>query len=358
MNLLNNSFTNYMFLDNYVWEWILAIVITLTIYAFLVFIKKVAEKRLKTFAQKTSTNLDDYLLEMLSSISKIFIFLSAINIGSNIVTLNENVNSVLGHAFLLILFWQITRWIVLVTNIIFTRYKKIKETNDDMHGVTAINGLTAISKFIIWLIFLMLAMDNLGVDITALVAGLGIGGLAIALAAQSILGDLFASLTIMIDKPIAIGDYVVVDNFMGNVKAIGIKSTKLESLTGEEIIISNSDLLNSRLRNYHQSRMKKRRSSMKIGIVYETNSNDLKRIQEILREIVKSNPKTEYIRAIFTNFGDFSLDFELTYNVLSPDYETLTEINHEIRLKIFETFEKEGLKFAYPTRTVHLTKEN
>ncbi len=358
MNLLNNSFTNYMFLDNYVWEWILAIVITLTIYAFLVFIKKVAEKRLKTFAQKTSTNLDDYLLKMLSSISKIFIFLSAINIGSNIVTLNENVNSVLGHAFLLILFWQITRWIVLVTNIIFTRYKKIKETNNDMHGVTAINGLTAISKFIIWLIFLMLAMDNLGVDITALVAGLGIGGLAIALAAQSILGDLFASLTIMIDKPIAIGDYVVVDNFMGNVKAIGIKSTKLESLTGEEIIISNSDLLNSRLRNYHQSRMKKRRSSMKIGIVYETNSNDLKRIQEILREIVKSNPKTEYIRAIFTNFGDFSLDFELTYNVLSPDYETLTEINHEIRLKIFETFEKEGLKFAYPTRTVHLTKEN
>ncbi|MDC0897158.1 mechanosensitive ion channel family protein [Desulfobacterota bacterium] len=345
-------------MDNYVWEWILAIVITLTIYAFLVFIKKIAEKRLKTFAQKTSTNLDDYLLKMLSSISKIFIFLSAINIGSNIVTLNENVNSVLGHAFLLILFWQITRWIVLVTNIIFTRYKKIKETNNDMHGVTAINGLTAISKFIIWLIFLMLAMDNLGVDITALVAGLGIGGLAIALAAQSILGDLFASLTIMIDKPIAIGDYVVVDNFMGNVKAIGIKSTKLESLTGEEIIISNSDLLNSRLRNYHQSRMKKRRSSMKIGIVYETNSNDLKRIQEILREIVKSNPKTEYIRAIFTNFGDFSLDFELTYNVLSPDYETLTEINHEIRLKIFETFEKEGLKFAYPTRTVHLTKEN
>ena len=358
MNLLNNSFTNYMFLDNYVWEWILAIVITLTIYAFLVFIKKIAEKRLKTFAQKTSTNLDDYLLEMLSSISKIFIFLSAINIGSNTVTLNENVNSVLSHAFLLILFWLITRWIVLVTNIIFTRYKKIKETNNDMHGVTAINGLTAISKFIIWLIFLMLAMDNLGVDITALVAGLGIGGLAIALAAQSILGDLFASLTIMIDKPIAIGDYVVVDNFMGNVKAIGIKSTKLESLTGEEIIISNSDLLNSRLRNYHQSRMKKRRSSMKIGIVYETNSNELKRIQEILREIVKSNPKTEYIRAIFTNFGDFSLDFELTYNVLSPDYETLTEINHEIRLKIFETFEKEGLKFAYPTRTVHLTKEN
>ncbi len=358
MNLLNNSFTNYMFLDNYVWEWILAIAITLTIYAFLVFIKKIAEKRLKTFAQKTSTNLDDYLLEMLSSISKIFIFLSAINIGSNIVTLNENVNSVLSHAFLLILFWQITRWIVLVTNIIFTRYKKLKETNNDMHGVTAINGLTAISKFIIWLIFLMLAMDNLGVDITALVAGLGIGGLAIALAAQSILGDLFASLTIMIDKPIAIGDYVVVDNFMGNVKAIGIKSTKLESLTGEEIIISNSDLLNSRLRNYHQSRMKKRRSSMKIGIVYETNFNELKRIQEILREIVKSNPKTEYIRAIFTNFGDFSLDFELTYNVLSPDYETLTEINHEIRLKIFETFEKEGLKFAYPTRTVHLTKEN
>tara|TARA_Y100001970_G_scaffold147328_1_gene180889 strand:+ start:37585 stop:38670 length:1086 start_codon:yes stop_codon:yes gene_type:complete len=357
MNDFFNSFTNILFINNYIWEWLLAILSIAIIYLALIFIKNLAEKKLKKFADKTSNNFDDYLLEILSSTSKIFVLIGAINIGCEIVKLDTNITNILNHVFILALFWQITKWVILIANIIFARYKKIKEINDDMHGVTAINGLTAISKFVIWLIFLMLAMDNLGVDITALVAGLGIGGLAIALAAQSILGDLFASLTIMIDKPIAIGDYVVVDNFMGNVKAIGIKSTKLESLTGEEIIISNSDLLNSRLRNYHQSRMKKRRSTMKIGIIYETDFKKLKKVQEILKHIVKSNPKTEYIRAIFTDFGDFSLDFELTYNVLSPDYETLTEINHEIRLKIFETFEKENLEFAYPTRTIHIAKD-
>ena len=358
MNLFNNSFLNMVLLDKHIWEWSLSLIAILLIYLSLIFIKNIIEKKMSIFVNKTDNNFDDYIFQILSTTSKLFIFIIALNIGTKIITLNNNLSSVIAHLFILVLFWQITKWVILVSNIIFTRYKKIKENNNDMHGVTAINGLTVISKFIIWLIFLMLALDNLGIDITALVAGLGIGGLAIALAAQSILGDLFASLTIMIDKPIAIGDYVVVDNFMGNVKAIGIKSTKLESLTGEEIIISNSDLLNSRLRNYHQSRMKKRRSTMKIGILYETDFNKLKRVQDILKEIVTSNPKTEYIRAIFTDFGDFSLDFELTYNVLSPDYETLTEINHDIRLKIFETFEKEGLGFAYPTRTIHISKEN
>jgi small-conductance mechanosensitive channel len=338
------------------WKWLLASAIVCLFYFFSTFVKNFAEKKLHDFSKKTDTNIDDYLYEILSSVSRIFIFTFSLYLGVTLVGVGKNVHEAISNLFLLIFFWQVAKWAILISKILFTRYKEHKTDQADMHAVSAINGLTALTRFIIWTIFLMLALDNLGVDITALVAGLGIGGLAIALAAQSILGDLFASLTIMIDKPIAIGDYVVVDNFMGNVKAIGIKSTKLESITGEEIIISNSDLLNSRLRNYHQSRMKQRRSSIKIGIVYETDFNKLKKVQDILKEIVKSNPQTEYIRAVFVNFGDFSLDFELTYNVLSPDYETLTEINHEIRLKIFETFEKEKLQFAYPTRTLHITK--
>ena len=155
--------------------------------------------------------------------------------------------------------WQFTKWAIAISSLVFEKYKSTREAENDMHSVTAISGLTKLARFVIWTIFLLLALDNLGVNITALVAGLGIGGLAIALAAQSILGDLFASLTIMIDKPIAIGDYIVIDNYMGTVKNIGIKSTKIESLSGEEIIISNSDLLNSRLRNYHQSRMQRKR---------------------------------------------------------------------------------------------------
>ena len=214
MNLFNNSFLNMVLLDNHIWEWSLSLIAILLIYLSLIFIKNIIEKKMSIFVNKTDNNFDDYIFQILSTTSKLFIFIIALNIGTKIITLNNNLSSVIAHLFILVLFWQITKWVILVSNIIFTRYKKIKENNNDMHGVTAINGLTAISKFIIWLIFLMLALDNLGIDITALVAGLGIGGLAIALAAQSILGDLFASLTIMIDKPIAIGDYVVVDNFM------------------------------------------------------------------------------------------------------------------------------------------------
>jgi small-conductance mechanosensitive channel len=357
MNYLFNEGIAIVLFGYPVWKWLLAILITSLFYLLTTFLKNFAERKLHNFSKKTNTNIDDYLYEVLSSVSKIFIFTSSLYVGIIFVGASSTIEGAISNIFLLVFFWQIAKWAILISKILFAKYKKDKTEQEDMHAVTAINGLTALSKFIIWVIFLMLALDNLGVDITALVAGLGIGGLAIALAAQSILGDLFASLTIMIDKPIAIGDYVVVDNFMGNVKAIGIKSTKLESLTGEEIIISNSDLLNSRLRNYHQSRMKKRRSSMKIGVVYETDFIKLKRVQDILKEIVKSNPKTEYIRAIFVDFGDSSLDFELTYNVLSPDYETLTEINHEIRLKIFETFENENLQFAYPTRTIHISKD-
>lgn len=358
MSLLDNYLFSLTVLGNPAWKWGFAILATFIFFIVAGFLKRFAEKNLYALAKKTKTNVDDYLFEILSTISPIFVLGLSLYTATNIIYLNENVDKVVGQIFILVLFWQLTKWATLIANTLFARYRNIKAGHHDMHGVTAINGLNAITKFVIWFIFLMLALDNLGVDITALVAGLGIGGLALALAAQSILGDLFASLTIMIDKPIALGDYIAVDNFMGTVKSIGIKSTKIESLTGEEIIISNSDLLNSRLRNYHQSRMQKRRTTIALGLVYETNYEKLNSVQSILEKILETSKNTEFIRASFIEFADFSLNFELVYDVLSPDYTQYVQINHQVRLKIFETFEKEGLQFAFPTRTIHLTKDN
>ena len=358
MSLLDNQLFNLMVFGNPAWKWGLAILITFIFFVVAGFLKRFAEKNLYALATKTKSNVDDYLFEILSTISPIFVLGVSLYTATKIIYLNQDVDAVVGQIFILVLFWQLTKWAVLIANTIFARYKNIKAGHDDMHGVTAINGLNAVTKFAIWFIFLMLALDNLGVDITALVAGLGIGGLALALAAQSILGDLFASLTIMIDKPIALGDYIVIDDFMGTVKAIGIKSTKIESLTGEEIIISNSDLLNSRLRNYQQSRMQKRRATIELGIVYETGYEKLNKIQSILEAIVKTFKDTEFVRSSFVEFADFSLNFELVYDVLSPDHSQYIEINHQIRLKIFETFSKEGIQFAFPTRTIHISKDN
>jgi len=357
MSLLDNQLFNLMIFGNPAWKWGLALLMTFIFFVVAGFCKRFAEKNLYALAKKTKTNVDDYLFEILSTISPIFVLGVSLYTATKIIYLDQNVDEIVGQIFILVLFWQLTKWAVLIANTIFTRYKDIKAKHRDMHGVTAINGLSAIVKFTIWFIFLMLALDNLGVDITALVAGLGIGGLAIALAAQSILGDLFASLTIMIDKPIALGDYIVVGDFSGSVKSIGIKSTKIESVTGEEIIISNSDLLNSRLRNYQKTRMQKRRTTIGLGVVYETSYEKLNRIQSILEEIVNASRSTEFVRASFIEFADFSLNFELVYDVLSPDYPQYIEINHQVRLKIFETFSKEDLQFAFPTRTIHIVKD-
>ena len=357
MGFWNNDLSNLILLDNLVEIWIATLVISAVLFLLIRFTKHFIEKRLLKLSQKTTNNIDDYIYEIFSSISPIFILVLSIFITSKIIFLGQYISETIDMVFLLIVFWQLTKWAIILANKLFSKYKNIKTDKQDMHGVTAINGVSAITKFAIWLIFLMLALDNLGVDITALVAGLGIGGLAIALAAQSILGDLFASLTIMIDKPIAIGDYIVVDNYMGTVKSIGIKSTKIESLTGEEIIISNSDLLNSRLRNFEKQRMQKRRTTIMLGLVYETSYEKLNQVQDILNKIVDEADNADYVRASFVEFADFSLNYELVYDVLSPDYPQYIEVNHKVRLKIFEIFKKEGLDFAYPTRTIHLSKD-
>ena len=352
-----NNLIKTEFLDNTLLNWGLFVFSSIGLFIFGKIFQSIIYKNLSAISQKTANKIDDYLSASVKSVSGIFILFLAIFISSNLISLDEKINERVSQFFLLIFFWQLTKWAIMIANLAFEKYKNSKKSDNDMHSVTAITGLSKLAKFLIWSLFLLLALDNIGVDITALVAGLGIGGLAIALAAQSILGDLFASLTIMIDKPIALGDYIVVDNYMGTVKSIGIKSTKIESISGEEIIISNSDLLNSRLRNYHQSRMQKRRTTIMIGVVYNTSYVKLSSIQSLLTEIVNTSESTEFIRASMVDFADFSLNFELVYNVLSSDYSDFIETNHKIRLKIFEKFSKEKIDFAFPTRTIHVHNE-
>ncbi len=175
---------------------------------------------------------------------------------------------------------------------------------------------------------LLLALDNLGVDVTALVAGLGVGGIAVALAVQSILGDLFASLSIVLDKPFVIGDFIIVGDLLGTVENVGIKTTRVRSLSGEQLIFSNADLLNSRIRNY--GRMYERRVVFTVGVTYDTPRHKLE---------------------------DFSLDFETVYYVQDPAYNLYMDIQQAINLELYQRFADEGIEFAYPTQTLFLAKE-
>ena len=222
----------------------------------------------------------------------------------------------------------------------------------DAAAVTTMQAAGFVARILVWAVVLLLALDNLGVQITALVAGLGIGGIAVALAVQNILGDLFASLSIVLDKPFVIGDFLIVDTYLGAVEHVGLKTTRLRSLSGEQLVFSNADLLQSRVRNY--GRMFERRVVFSIGVTYQTPREKLKAIPGILRAAVEAQEKTRFDRSHFKDFGDYSLNFETVYYVLAPDYGIYMDVQQAINLRVHEEFEREGIEFAYPTQVVHV----
>lgn len=222
----------------------------------------------------------------------------------------------------------------------------------DGESVTALTLLGFGARVLVWTLMLLLVLDHLGFDITALVTGLGIGGVAIALAVQNILGDLFASLSIVLDKPFVVGDFVVIDNLRGNVEQIGIKTTRIRSLDGELLVFSNADLLKSRIQNYR--RMQERRILFTFGVTYQTPAGQLERIPQLVRQIIEARDGTRFDRAHFRDYGDSSLNFEIVYYVLSPDYGIYMDVQHAINLEIYRRFADEGIEFAYPTRTLYV----
>jgi small-conductance mechanosensitive channel len=205
-------------------------------------------------------------------------------------------------------------------------------------------------------VVLLIALDTLGVDITTLIAGLGVGGIAVALAVQNVLGDLFASLAIVLDKPFVVGDFIDTGGeHVGVVENVGLKTTRVRSLSGEELVIANSDLLSSRIRNY--KRMSQRRALFEIGVVYGTPSDKLRRIPELIRKAVESRDNTRFDRSHFKSFGDSALVFETVYFMTVPDYNAYMDTQQAINLELYQRFEAEEIEFAYPTQTLFLKSE-
>jgi small-conductance mechanosensitive channel len=247
------------------------------------------------------------------------------------------------------IFWQAGLW-VSTAAVAWLDHRRKTTLKEDKAVAGSIGIIRFVARVLIWGMVLMLTLENLGVDITALVAGLGIGGIAVALAMQNVLGDLLASLSITLDQPFVLGDFLIVGDHMGSVEYIGIKTTRLRSLTGEQIVMSNADLLSSRVRNY--GRMYERRIVFALGVAYETPREKLKRIPPLLREIIEAQDGVRFDRAHFAKYGDFSLDFEIVYYVQSPDYGRYMDAQQAINFRIHEAFEDLGVQFAYPTQTL------
>jgi small-conductance mechanosensitive channel len=271
--------------------------------------------------------------------------LQAINLGPK---LTATVRSVMTIA----LFWQTGVWVAAAVRGWVAR-RRLHGGADDRAALGSLGIISFIASVLIWSLVLLATLDNLGVDITALVAGLGIGGVAVALALQNVLGDLFASLSIALDRPFVIGDFLQVDTLLGSVENIGIKTTRLRSLDGEQIIISNSNLLSSRVRNF--GRMHERRVVFATSIAYETPIELIEKVPGLLQQIVEGEKDVRLDRAHFQKHGVSSLDFETVYFVTTADFNRYMDIQQSINLKIHRTFIELGIPFASSTQRQMLT---
>ncbi|HEX5656535.1 MAG TPA: mechanosensitive ion channel family protein [Polyangiales bacterium] len=290
-------------------------------------------------------------LEIASKTSSWFLCSAAFLAGLALLELPDRLRKLLTTALTVVGFWQLGVW----ASAAVLAWLMIRRRSSDAADRAATGSLGIIGfvmRILVWTLVLLLTLDNLGIDITALVAGLGVGGIAVALAVQNVLGDLFASLSITLDRPFVLGDFVVVGEYMGSVEAIGVKSTRLRSLGGEQIIMSNADLLGSRVRNF--GRMQQRRVVFKLGVTYETPRASLQAIPGLIRSAIEAQPDTRFDRCHFSRYGDFALEFETVFYVLSADYTRYMDIQQAIYFQIHESFEGAEIEFAYPTQKLWL----
>ena len=341
------------FYGNTLKAWIFSILLVLLLTVLSYGFKRMLYRRLRSFAERTETDIDNLLAELIGGTRAFFLFLLSLYIGSLFLNLPGRVSTLLRVVVILAFLFQAAMWGNSFLTFWIGRYKE-RYLKEDPSKATTIAALGFIGRLTLYSLILLLALDNMGIDITTLVAGLGIGGIAVALAVQNILGDLFASLSIVLDKPFMIGDFIIVDDFLGTVEHIGLKTTRIRSLSGEQIVFSNADLLKGRIRNY--KRMFERRIVFTIGVTYQTPYEKLASIPRIIQEIVEDKALARFDRAHFKAYGPYSLDFEVVYYVKSPDYKTYMDIQQAINLAIFKRFEEEGIEFAYPTQTLYVAR--
>lgn len=336
---------------NPVRDWVLAIVSASGLFSLLVFIRNFLIAALQRYLERRRNPLVGEFFAGVRRTRTFFLLMISVFASALLLHLDPTLNLIIRRLTVLALLFQASTWVSYLLKVWVFDYLG-RKTKRDETSRGALSIFNSLSQVAVWSLALLLALQNFGIDITALAAGLGIGGVAVALALQRILGDLLSSLSIAFDKPFVAGDFIVFDQIMGAVEHIGIKTTLIRSIDGEQIICANSDLLNTRIRNF--KRMKERRVVFQIGLVYHTPHEKLVKVPGLLRSAVESQAKVRFDRAHFKAYGDFSLLFEVVYYVLSPDYVDYMNAQQAINLFIFERFQEEGLQFALPARSLYV----
>ena len=340
-------------LGNPIRAWLGALAILLGLIILFLIVKRLVLQRIVALSARTKTGLDDSLAAAINSTKPWLLLFIAVQFAVRPLSLSPQANAWLSRLAIGAALMQVGFWVSAWAYVLLKSWQK-KRWGDDPEASMTLNFISWALNVVVWAIVVLLVLENLGIDISALVAGLGIGGIAVALAVQSVLGDLLASVSILLDKPFVIGDYLAVDDLGGTVESIGLNSTRLTSLTGEQLVFSNKDLLQSRIRNF--GRMEERRVLFKIGVVYGTAPDLVKKIPGMLRSAIESHELTRFDRSHFKEFGDSALIFETVYYMTVPDYGTYMDVQQAVNFDLLRQFAAEGIEFAYPTQ--HLYVEN
>ncbi|MCU0771457.1 MAG: mechanosensitive ion channel family protein [Verrucomicrobia bacterium] len=340
---------------NTVQAWLTALGITLAVWFALLLARRGAAGSVKRLVQKTSLAWDDVLAALIPKTHSLFLLALAVMAGSRPLALPERLDHIMKQSLVVIALVQAGLWATSVVGFLVQTHRE-RKLKEDPASVTTIGVVGLLARILVWILAALLVLANAGVEIGPLIAGLGVGGIAIALAVQTVLKDLLASLSIMLDKPFVVGDALTVDDLSGSVEHIGLKTTRIRSLSGEQLIFSNNDLLESRIRNF--GRMRERRVMFSLGVTYQTPREKLAKIPDLIRAAIEAQPQVRFDRSHFKEYGSFSLNYETVYYVTVPDYLTHMNLQQAIHLHIHESFEREGIEFAYPTQTIFMAGGN
>ena len=325
-------------------DWGVAAGIAAIVVLLVVLVKPILSRYLRALSTRTATRFDDALVGMLDATRFVPVVLVAIYLGSQAVALSHKAEGIIKGAATVAAFLQVGLWLnALVAFWLERSYTQAIASNTG--AATSLSALGFLGRIVLWAVMVLLALDNLGVNISTLIAGLGIGGIAVALAVQNVLGDLFASLSIVIDKPFVIGDFIIVDSLMGTVEHVGLKTTRLRSLDGEQIVMSNSDLLKGRIRNY--KRMYERRAMFRFSLTYKATPEQLEKVPGLARKAVEGQRKVRFERAHLQSLDASGQVFEVVYWVTDPDYTLFMDVQQGINLALLRELAELGVSLAY-----------
>ena len=331
--------------------WLIAAIVAVVVYIVLAIARRVLVNRLGALAEKTDTDIDDAIVDIIKNTKPFFLAAVALGVALQGLDVHAKLIGPLRSTLQILGLLQVGLWISGLISFLIERAMTKRRATADRIGIAAVRAIGVTVKIVAWAILVLLALQFVfEKNVTTLVTTLGVGGIAIALAVQNILADLLAAVAIVFDRPFDVGDSIAIDNLAGTVEQIGLKTTRIRSVTGEQLVIGNAELLKSRLRNY--KRLLERRALLQLDVSFDTPPETIQRIPAMMKEIVTAQSPVRFERSHFATFAESALRIETVYHVKDPSYEKYMDVQQAVNLAVLARFKREGIVFAYPTRTL------